>query len=131
MTRAVVLAALLAAAPLAAGCGPWLYAASTPPPGSIANLDTEAEHAVLGQGTVLAFRCADTGPCKGARAVSDDPSIAEVRPAALAQLTPDVWRGMQPEATFVLVARAPGHTRVRVTSADGDVDLRVTVLAAP
>ena len=115
---------------LLAACDPQLYAASLPPPGAIGRLDTDDRVAELTEGAALAFRCGDV-PCKRARAVSDDPAIADVRPAALARLEHAGLRGLSPSSTFVIVGRRPGTTRIRVTSADGDVSLRVTVLPAP
>lgn len=113
-----------------AACDPTLYAASVPPPGAIGRLDSDDRWAELTQGAALAFRCGDT-PCKRARAVSDDPSIAEVLPAALARLDLAGLDGFAPSSTFVLVGKRPGKTTIRVTSKDGDVNLRVTVLPPP
>lgn len=112
---------------LLGGCGPWLYAVSTPPPGSIGNLDTDDERAELTEGSALAFRCDDGGPCQGAKATSDDPSIAEVMPAALARLDMAIWDGFTPQTTFVIVGKSPGKTRIRVRTSDGNVDLAVRV----
>ncbi len=130
---ALLLAALLAAllSSLLGGCGPWLYAVSTPPPGSIGNLDTDDERAELTAGSALAFRCDDGGPCQGARATSDDPSIAEVLPASLARLEMAAFDGFTPQTTFVIVGKSPGKTRIRVRTSDGNVDLAVRVHPAP
>ncbi|MCA9679553.1 MAG: hypothetical protein KC464_31265, partial [Myxococcales bacterium] len=114
----------------APACGPWLYAASTAPPGAIADLDTKHAQAYLTVGAVMAFECQDGGPCRHATARSDDDGIAEILPAALARLEPHWIAGQQPAAAFVLIGHAPGKTTVRVRSKDGDVDLRVTVLPA-
>jgi hypothetical protein len=122
---------VVAAAAALSGCGPWLYAASVPPPGAIGRLHTDHEWAELTQGSALAFRCEDAGPCERARATSDDPEIADVRPASLARLELAAWAGMQQEATFVIIGKNPGTTRIRVVSADGDVNLKVTVLPPP
>jgi hypothetical protein len=121
----------LLVAVLAAGCDPKLYAASVPPPGALGRLNTEDRVAQITEGAALAFRCDDGGPCAGARATSDDPAIADVRPAALAQLEVDIWRGMAPSSTFVIVARRPGITHIRVRSGDGDTSLKVVVVPAP
>lgn len=122
--------ALVIAILLCGGCGPWLYAASTPPPGAIGTLDTDDETAEISEGTALAFRCEDAGPCQHATATSDDPDIADVLPANLARLDPAVFSGMAAPATFVIVGKAPGHTRIRVRSSDGGVDLSVHVIPA-
>jgi hypothetical protein len=131
--RAALLTLVLALTP---ACGPWLYAASTPPPGTIARLNTKAEAAVITEGAVLAFECRKSHPCRSAKATSDNPDVADVLPAALARLDPvfaggmSLQPGMEPAAAFVLIARAPGKTTVRVRSSTGDVDLAVTVLPA-
>lgn len=128
MTRAaaVVLAALALAA-----CDPKLYQASVPPPGSIGRLHTDNRWAELTEGAALAFRCEHAGPCQRATAISDDPEIADVRPAALARLEMAAWAGYSQSSTFVVVGKHPGVTRIRVRSADGDVSLKVTVVKAP
>lgn len=128
MTRALVL--VLVAAALAA-CDPKLYAASVPPPGSIGRLHTDNGWAELTEGAALAFRCEDAGPCQRAFATSDNPEIADVRPAALARLEMAVWAGFSQQSTFVIIGKNPGVTRIRVRSADGDTTLKVTVLKAP
>jgi hypothetical protein len=128
VTRA--LAVLVAAAALAA-CDPRLYQASMPPPGSIGRLHTDHRWAELTEGSALAFHCEDGGPCLRARATSDDPEIADVRPAALARLEMKVWAGFSQSSTFVIIGKNPGTTRIRVRSADGDTSLKVTVLPAP
>ena len=128
MTRALLLLLVLVAL---AGCDPKLYAASVPPPGAIGRIDTEDRVAQVTEGAALAFHCDDVGPCAGARATSDDPAIADVRPAALARLDLDGFRGMAPASTFVIVAHRPGITRIRVRSGDGDTTLKVVVVPAP
>lgn len=123
------LAVVLAAAALAA-CDPKLYQASVPPPGSIGRLHTDHGWAELTEGAALAFRCEDAGPCQRATAISDDPEIADVRPAALARLEMAVWAGFSQSSTFVIIGKHPGVTRIRVRSADGDTSLKVTVVPA-
>lgn len=115
---------------LTGGCGPWLYAMSTPPPGAVGMLDTDDERAEVSEGAALAFRCEKHGPCKHATATSDDPEIADVLPANLARLDEAFWNGVQPPTTFVIVGKAAGRTRVHVRSSDGDVTLDVVVVAA-
>ena len=129
MTRAVFLVVLTAAA--LAACDPQLYQASVPPPGSIGRLHTEYRWAELTEGSALAFRCEDAGPCERARATSDNPEIADVRPASLARLEMAAWVGFSQTSQFVIIGKNPGTTRIRVRSADGDTSLKVTVLPAP
>jgi hypothetical protein len=118
---------------LAAGCHPKLYAASVPPPGAVGVLHTKGEWAKLTEGTVLAFTCEKWGgACIDARATSDDPAIAEVKPAAVARLHPLLTQGSQiQQSTFVIVGKRPGKTRIRVHARQGHKTLDVTVLAAP
>jgi hypothetical protein len=124
--KRVVLLAVLGA------CHPKLYAASVAPPGAVATLHTSGEWAKLTQGTVLAFSCEKYGgACIDGRAVSDDPAIAEVRPAAVARLHPFYSHGSKvQESTFVIVGKAPGKTRIRVFARQGHRTLDVTVLPA-
>ncbi len=122
--------ALLLATILCGGCGPWLYAQSTPPPGAVASLDTDDERAEISEGAALAFRCEKSGPCQHATATSDDPEIADVMPASLARLDLAFWNGEAAPATFVIVGKSPGRTRIRVRSSDGGVNLSVKVIAA-
>ena len=131
MTRAAALLAAILAALALAACDPKLYQASVPPPGAIGRLHTDNGWAELTEGSALAFRCEHAGPCQRARAVSDDPEIADVRPAALARLEMAAWAGFSQASTFVIIGKNPGVTRIRLRSADGDVSLKVTVLAAP
>jgi hypothetical protein len=130
--------ALLIAAIALAGCKPQLYALSTPPPGRSGWLDSKERTLEVTAGVAIAFACEhDGGPCKHARATSDDPAIADVVPAHLARLDARVDPGftpttsMVPATSFVVVAHAPGTTVVHVRSDDGDRDLTVTVLPEP
>ena len=122
--------AMIIAILMCGGCGPWLYAMSTPPPGAVGTLDTNDERAEVTEGAALAFRCEKSGPCRHATAVSDDPEIADVLPANLARLDDAFWNGVAPPSTFVIVGKSPGRTRIRVRSSDGGVNLSVRVIAA-
>ena len=132
------LAAGLAVALALGACRPTLFALSTAPPGRTGWLDTKHRHLTVSTGVAIAFACEKLGgPCKHARATSDDPAIAEVVPADLERLQARVEPGwtastsMVPTSSFVVVARAAGETTIHVRSADGDRDLSVTVVAAP
>lgn len=120
--------ALLFLALLATGCGPYFEAATTPPPGRRAALDSKIRAIEISTGVAMAFTCTKGGPCRSARAVSDDPTIAEVHEAHLNQLGADAFRGNLPASTFVVVGKHPGKTVLRVTSKDGDKTLSVTVV---
>lgn len=135
MTRLSLLAALALAA-----CNPYLMQQSVAPPGRAAHL-----HAVDGfwglkyyrlevsEGVALALTCYKGGPCEKMNVLSDNPAIAEVRPASLARLdsigyaNPDP----QPASAFVVVGKAPGTTRIRVSAREGTRTVFVTVLAPP
>lgn len=128
---------LAIAALLLGACHPYLYAISTPPPGRVGWLDSDKRTLEVSSGVAIAFACEKGGPCKNARATSDDPTIADVVPAHLARLDERIDPGftptvsMVPATNFVVVARAPGKTVVHVRSDDGDRDLTVTVLPEP
>jgi hypothetical protein len=117
-----------------AGCNPHLFAASVPPPGAVGRLHTKYRWSELTEGTVLAFTCEKYGsPCQRATARSEDPTIADVLPAALATLesAPMGGVGNTPTSEFVIVGKKPGITHVRIQATQGHVDLKVTVLPAP
>jgi len=115
-----------------AACNPHLYAASVPPPGALGDLDTKHRTSELTEGTVLAVRCEKFGmPCRHTDVKSDDPSVAQILPAALAQLEDAGWAGEAPASEFVIVGKKPGTTTVRVQATQGHVYLKVTVLPAP
>jgi hypothetical protein len=134
----VALSALVALA--TAGCHPTLAAESSAPPGRAARLDeiihwfwgNQGYRLELSQGVALAVSCTRGGPCEKLVATSDDPAIAEVRPASLAALRPTGYHGnQQSAAAVVVVGKAPGATTIHVRSADGSRTIRVTVVAPP
>jgi hypothetical protein len=132
--RVLVLGIALAAA----GCLPTLRAESTAPPGRVARLDADtgfwgikSYRLELTQGVALAVSCEQLGPCEQLAATSDNPAIAEVRPAALTALRPAGWTNQQPAAAVVIVGKAPGRTAIRVQSKDGGRQVRVTVVPPP
>jgi len=136
---------LLAAIALASlgGCDPYLYQQSLAPPGRSARLDEVTgfwgtlKHYRLevSKGVALALTCAEGRPCEKMRVVSDNPAIAEVRLASLAQLQ-SVGYGphanqQQPAAAFVVVGKSPGTTRLHISAKEGSRDVVVTVVAPP
>jgi hypothetical protein len=132
--------ALLAALAGIAGCRPMLAAESSAPPGRAARLDevtswfwgVKSYRLALSQGVALAVSCTRGGPCEKLLATSDDPAIAEVRPASLTALRPAGYTGnQQPPAAVVIVGKVPGATTIRLRSSDGDREIRVTVVAPP
>lgn len=136
--RYVLLALALAA------CNPMLYQASAPPPARSARLDpvtnfwgvTKRYRLEVSTGIAVALRCEDGGPCEHMKVVSDDPAIAEVRLASLSQLENAPYMAsyssvQQPLAALVVVGKAPGKTRLHVTTKDGWRDVTVTVIPPP
>lgn len=126
-----------------AGCDPYLYQQSVAPPGRSARLDEVTgfwgtlKHYRLevSKGVALALTCAEGSPCEKMRVVSENPAIAEVRLASLAQLQA-VGYGMapqqqQPAAAFVVVGKSPGTTKLHVSAKEGSRDVVVTVIAPP
>ena len=74
-------------------CNPHIYQQSAPPPGRSARLDSvdgfwgvKRYRLEISQGVALALTCEQGGPCEKTRVVSDNPAIAEVRPASLSAL---------------------------------------------
>jgi hypothetical protein len=130
---------LLGALALAA-CNPYLTQQSVAPPGRPARLDEvngfwglQRYRLEVSEGVALALTCYKGGPCEKLKVVSDDPSIAEVRAASLAQLAATGYStaNQQPAAAFVVVGKAPGTTRVHVTAKEGTRDVVVTVIGPP
>ena len=137
--RGTAVKALVVRAALAGlgACNPILTVESPAPPGRTARLDpvkgfwgVQRYRLELSRGVAIAMTCEHAGPCEHMHAVSDDPGIAEVRPASLGVLQSGL-AGEQPAAALVIVGKAPGQTRVHVREKDGSRDVIVTVVAAP
>jgi hypothetical protein len=135
VTKLVVLAMLALAA-----CDPHLYQQSVAPPGRSARLDEvtgflgRLRHYRLevSHGVALALTCSQAGPCEKLKVVSENPGIAEVRPASLQALEAiGLGRDQQPSAAFVVIGKAPGSTRLHVSAKEGSRDVVVTVIPPP
>lgn len=132
-------ASLLVVAALGAGCQPTLSAQSAAPPSRSARLDAidgfwgpKGYRLELSQGVAIAVTCNRGGPCERMRAVVDDPAIAEVRVGALSKLELSGPHGnQQGAASIVVVGKTPGSTTIRVRTADGGQNIRVSVVAPP
>lgn len=123
-----------------AACNPHLYQQSAAPPGRSARLDEvtgfwgQLKHYRLevSRGVALAMTCSQAGPCEKVKVVSDDPAIAEVRPASLQALEAIGFRrDQQPSSAFVVIGKAPGSTWLHVSAKEGKRDVVVTVVAPP
>jgi hypothetical protein len=128
---------LLLALALAA-CNPYLTQQSVAPPGRSARLDAvngfwglKRYRLELSEGVALALTCNQGGPCEKTRVISDDPAIAEVRPASLSALERVGFDSNAPSSAFVVVGKAPGTTKLHVTAKEGKRDVIVTVVAPP
>ena len=131
MKVAVLLALLVAA------CNPTLTAQSPSPPGRTARLDpvngfwtVKSYRLELSQGVAIAMTCDRGAACEHMSVTSDDPAIAEVRPAALGVLQSGLY-GQQTSAALVIVGKAPGATVVRVRAAQGSRLVAVRVIPPP
>jgi hypothetical protein len=129
--RALLLLAALAA------CNPTLTAQSPSPPGRSARLDpvtgfwgVKSYRLELSQGVAIAMTCDRGAPCEHMQMTSDDPAIAEVRPASLGLLQGYVG-SQQTSAALVVIGKAPGTTTVRVRAEQGSRVIAVRVVAAP
>ena len=130
--RYLVLAILLAA------CNPTLTQQSVAPPGRSARLDRvngfwglKYYRLEISEGVALALTCEHEGPCRKPNIVSEDPAIAEVRPASLAALERTGWSDNTPSSAFVIVGKAPGTTKLHLVNGKGKRDVVVTVIAPP
>jgi hypothetical protein len=134
MTRAFVLAALVALS----GCLPTLSAQSAQPPGRTARLDEvhgfwglKGYTMELSHGAAIAVACTRGGPCRDLAVASDDPSIAEVRRASLGTLERAGISNQATSTAVVVVGKAAGQTRIRVTTRDGGRVIPITVITQP
>jgi hypothetical protein len=132
--RAFLLVAALGAL---AACNPTLTAQSPSPPGRSARLDpvtgfwgVKSYRLELSQGVAIAMTCDRGSPCEHMHVTSDDPAIAEVRPASLGLLQ-GYYGSQQTSAALVVVGKAPGTTTVRVRANEGSRVIAVRVVAAP
>jgi hypothetical protein len=132
------LALAVAVALAAAACNPYLTAQSLPPPGRAGSLEpvdgfwsVNYYKLEVSAGTALALTCSRGGPCRGLHAVSRDPAVATVVPAALARLDASAWAANRPMASFVVVGKRAGTTTIDVTAKEGKRRIEVTVLAPP
>lgn len=121
-----------------AACNPTLTVQSPQPPGRIARMDPvrgfwglKRYRLELSRGVAIAMTCELTGPCEHMQVVSDDPAIAEVRPASLGVLQQTGLDGEQTSAALVVVGKAPGQTRVHVRTGGKQREVVVTVVAPP
>ena len=120
---------------LLVACNPYLSAQSVAPPGRAARLDEvtgfwglKSYRLELSRGVAFALTCSYGGPCEHVHATSDDPAIAEVRPASLGVLERSSWTNQQQSAALVIVGKAPGRTHVRVISKEGSRVVAVNVV---
>ena len=119
---------------LVAACNPYLSAQSTAPPGRAARLDEvkgfwglKSYRLELSEGVAFAITCNYGGPCEHVKIVSDDPAIADVRPASLGVLE----RAGQTSSAVVVIGKAPGRTHLHVSANEGHRDIAVTVVPSP
>jgi hypothetical protein len=132
-------AMLLALAGASSGCAPTLSAKSAAPPGRSARLDEvtgfwgniKSYRVELSTGVALALDCYQTGPCEKLNVKSDDPAIAEVRAASLGTLERNGLAAAATSAGVVVVGKSPGTTWLRLRTADGKRDIKVTIVAPP
>ena len=121
-----------------AACDPFLAGQSVAPPGRTARLDevkgfwgVKSYRLELSHGVAFALTCTNVGPCEHATIVSDDPAIAEVRPASLGVLERAGWTNRQQSSAVVVVGKAPGSTRLHLRAKEGKREIVVTVVPAP
>jgi len=121
------------------GCAPNLSAQSVAPPGRTARLDEvrgfwgiQSYRIELSAGVALAVTCYQTGPCEELSVISDNPAIAEVRPASIGTLERNGMGTNQATSSgIVIVGKAPGTARLRLRTKDGKRDIAVTIIAPP
>ena len=117
---------LLCLAALAcAGCETSLVATSAAPAAKAGAIDPIYKSIELSAGVALALACTyHLQPCEDTTAATTDESLAEVRPAILHELSDE---DAIPPTTFVLFAKAPGETTMRIEGTVADADYTVTI----
>ena len=126
---------------LLAGCDPYVLQQSVAPPGRSARLDEvngfwglKHNRLELSEGVALALTCNEGSPCEKVNVISEDPAIAEVRPASLSALEKIGYSTSGPQmpaSAFVVVGKAPGKTTLHLRAKEGKRDIVVTVVAPP
>lgn len=131
MRAALVMLALSA-------CAPSLEQQSLAPPGRTARLEavqgfwsTKYYRVDVSQGVALAITCDDNGPCKHMDVVSEDPGVAEVRPASLVAMQTFGYTSQAPATAFVIIGKTPGTTKLHVHGKKKTREVVVTVEAPP
>ena len=128
----------IASAALATACDPQLTAQSPQPPGRSARLDpvsgafsVKFYRLELSAAVAIAITCTYGAPCEHVVATSDNPAVAEVRPASLGVLERG-WTGdAQTASALVVVGKSPGATTIHVRAKEGRREIEVTVIAPP
>ena len=131
---ALAVAAIIA---VMAGCNPYLRAESPAPPGRTARLDEvsgfwgiKSYRMELTQGVALAMSCYYGGPCEKMTVTSDNPEVAEVRPASLGVLERNGIANTATASAVVVVGKAPGTTRLHLHAKEGNREIVVTTVEA-
>ena len=132
------LAAIALLVALTAGCNPYLHAESPAPPGRSARLDEvtgfwglKYYRMEISTGVAMALTCERGAPCEHVKIVSDNPAIADVRPASLGVLEKSFAGDAHTASAVVVVGKAAGTAHLRVTSEEGHREVVVTVVPAP
>jgi hypothetical protein len=120
----------VAAAALLTACSPELQLVSPAPPTRVVTVSHDARTVEVSEGVAVAIDCRREGsPCKDVRATTDQPAVARVFPAHIAQ----VHRGYYEQtnvASLALVGIRPGQTRLHVVAEGHVSEYVVTVLPA-
>lgn len=120
-------------------CNPYLRAESPAPPGRSARLDEvtnrwgviKSYRMELSQGVALAMTCYYGGPCEKMKVTSDNPNVADVRPASFGVLEHNGLAGTATASAVVIVGKTPGSTKLHLTSKEGDREIVVTIIEQP
>jgi hypothetical protein len=137
MSRTTFALSVLALVSLAACAPPSFEAATTAPPGAVAeygeNLAEDDRWIRVTQGVAFAVACKDKhgDPCSYDGTFVENTSVADVYRGYSDLLEPDhYYRGetKQARSLFVVVGRSVGTTQLRVRTGKGDYAIRVDVL---
>jgi hypothetical protein len=121
---------LVALAALTSACAPELYLVSPAPPTRVVTVNQGSDRIELSEGVAVAVECLREGfPCKDVKATTDQPAVAKVFPAHIAQVHQGYYAQTN-VSSLALMGIRPGTTKLHVVADGSSTDYTVTVLPA-
>lgn len=121
---------VLAASALLTACSPELQLVSPAPPTRVVAVSSDAQTVEVSEGVAVAIDCRRQGtPCKEVKATTQNPAVAKVFPAHIAQVNQG-WYEQTNVASLALVGIRPGQTTLHVVAEGHASEYLVTVVPA-